>query len=127
MSNPALEFRKHASLGASFLVIGAAMYAALFGSPLVNILAGFIAAVALFWLRRRHRVIYGFGEVLAGIFTLSQSYHIGRGAFTSAFAEAFQPFQWQVVFLTTVAAVYIIVRGFDNIEQGWKSDPVIRA
>jgi hypothetical protein len=116
-----IDLRKCVALFIWSVVVGAAIYIALYGPPWVYVFAGITAAIALFWLRKRHRILYGGTEVLAGIFTLVQSYHLGRGAFTSAFAEAFQPFQWQVVFLATLAGVYIIVRGLDNIEQGWRA------
>jgi hypothetical protein len=80
---------------------------------------GLMMAATLFWMRERHQIVYGLTEVVAGLFILGQSYPNGRGAFSSAFAEAFQPFQWNVVLISTLAAVYIMVRGMDNIKRGW--------
>jgi hypothetical protein len=80
---------------------------------------GLVIAITLFWVREKHQSFYGLTEVVAGLFILGQSYPNGRGAFSSAFAEAFQPFQWNVVLISTSAAVYIMVRGMDNIKRGW--------
>src|ERR1700724_3454713 len=62
------------------------------------IAAGFVVALLLFWVRYRHRIFYGAIEILAGIFTLWQQYPTGRGSFSGWFAEAFQRYDWHVVF-----------------------------
>jgi hypothetical protein len=62
---------------------------------------------------------YGVTEVFAELFILGQSYANGRGGFSAGFfAEAYQTFQWNVVLISTLGAVYIMVRGFDNIKRG---------
>jgi hypothetical protein len=46
------------------------------------------------------------------------SYTKGRGGFSSGFfAEAVETFQWNVVLISTLGAVYVMVRGFDNIKR----------
>jgi hypothetical protein len=81
---------------------------------------GLAMAVTLFWLRERHTVAYGLTEVMAGLLILWQNYSIGRGGFSAGFfAEAFETFHGDVVFISTLGAVYIMVRGFDNIKRGW--------
>jgi hypothetical protein len=96
-----------------------AVYGAFYGSPFIYFISGVVIAAILFWLRKRHRIVYGVAEVIAGLFTLSQSSRIGRGAFSSGFNEAFEPYQWQLVLIATLGAIYIIIRGLDNIDEGW--------
>jgi uncharacterized membrane protein HdeD (DUF308 family) len=102
-------------------IISAAFYVVLFGPRSLFLPSGIVLALTLFWVRNRYRILYGTIEFSAGVFTLSQQYPIGRGAFTGAFAEAFQRYDWHVVFLTILAGVYIMVRGLDNISQGWSA------
>jgi uncharacterized membrane protein HdeD (DUF308 family) len=85
------------------------------------LLSGIVLALALFWVRSRHRMLYGLIEIIAGILTLLQQYPTGRGAFSSGFSEGFQTYRWQLVFITFLAGVYIMVRGLDNFSQGWKN------
>jgi hypothetical protein len=114
--------REYFKLCIAVLVIGAAIYAALFGTWTMYILAGIILGFAFFWLRDHHRISYGLSEVAAGIFGLYQTSSVGRGDFSADFSSSdFRTFQWKVAFFATLGAVYIIVRGLDNISQGWKT------
>jgi hypothetical protein len=80
---------------------------------------GLAMAATLFWMRERHTIAYRFTEVIAGVFILGQYYSNGRGGLSAGFfAEAFQTFHWNVVLVTTLGAVYVMVRGFDNIKRG---------
>ncbi len=79
---------------------------------------GLAMAATLFWMRERHPIAYGSTEMMAGLFILWQNYSNGRGGCSAGFfAEAFQTFQSNVVFVTTLSAVYVMVRGFDNIKR----------
>jgi hypothetical protein len=80
---------------------------------------GLAMAATLFWMREKRTIAYGLTEVVAGLFILGQNYSNGRGGFSAGFfAETFQTFQWNVVLATTLGAVYVMVRGFDNIKRG---------
>ena len=103
------------------VVIAGSFYMALYGPRSLYLIAGIVLALSLFWVRGRYRILYGTAEFTAGAFTRLQSYSHGRGAFSTAFNEAFQRYEWQVVFLTTLAGVYIMVRGLDNVSQGWNA------
>jgi hypothetical protein len=96
----------------------AAFYFIFVSGPVLTCFCGIVIAATLFWVRERHQIFYGVTEVVAGLFVLAGGYSNGRGAFTSGFAEAFQQFQWSVVVISTLGAVYIMIRGFDNIKRG---------
>jgi hypothetical protein len=91
--------------------------------PVLTALAGTAAAITFFWMKIRHRFFYGLSEILAGIFVLLQNYPQGRGDFSSDFGDGFQTFKWHVVLVSTLAAVYVIVRGFDNIREALRARP----
>jgi hypothetical protein len=82
--------------------------------PFWSCVCGLIVAIILFTIRQHHQKIYGASEIAAGLFILYQSYPKGRGAFSSDFSKDFESFQWTVVLISTVTAIYIIVRGLDN-------------
>jgi hypothetical protein len=100
-------------------ILATAAYLIFVSGPLLTCLWGMVIAATLFWMRENHRVFYGATEILAGLFILGQDYPKGRGAFSSTFSDGFQTFQWNVVLISTVGAVYIMVRGFDNVKRGW--------
>lgn len=108
------------------IILAIAFYLTLYGPHLLYLPMGIALALSLFWLRGRYRLLYGTAEFLAGTFTLLQSYPTGRGAYSGAFAEPFEPYNWHAVFLTTLAGVYIMVRGLDNISQRWDFNQYIR-
>jgi hypothetical protein len=82
-----------------------------------------VAAATFVWMKTKHRIFYGLSEIFAGIYILSQHYPEGRGAFSSGFSDGFQMFRWNVVLISTLTAVYIIVRGLDNIREGLRARP----
>jgi hypothetical protein len=69
-------------------------------------------------MKRNHRIFYGVSEIFVAIYILSQNYPQGRGGFSSGFSDGFQVFKWNVVLISTLAAVYIMVRGLENIREG---------
>jgi hypothetical protein len=77
----------------------------------------FVGAV-LFWFRLRYRALYGFTEAVVG---LSVAGH--RVGFQSI--QANDGMSLYLAVLT--AGVYLVVRGLDNVHQGWKSgsDPAL--
>jgi hypothetical protein len=53
------------------------------------------------------------------LFVLWNSWKQGRGAFSSDFSSKdFDVWNWQVILLQTFGAMYVIIRGLDNIDQG---------
>jgi hypothetical protein len=113
------KYKKYVPFIPLAVVFAIAVYGAFYGSPSIYFASGIVIAGVLFWARKRHRLLYGATEVLAGLFTLLQSSTIGRGAFSSGFSDGFQTYRWQLVLLATLGSIYIIVRGLDNIDQGW--------
>jgi hypothetical protein len=80
---------------------------------------GLVMAITLFRMKLKHAFVYGLTEVAAGLFILAQNYTVGRGGFSAGFFnEAFQTFQGNVVLVSTLGAVYVMVRGFDNMKRG---------
>ena len=97
-----------------------AVYFIFNSGPKVTCFWGLIMAATLFWMREKHTIVYGLTEVMAGLFILGQNYSNGRGGFSSGFfAKAVETFKGNVVLVTTLGAVYIMVRGLDNIKRGW--------
>jgi hypothetical protein len=99
-----------------------ATWLALRGSTPVHVIAGFVIAVLLYVFRKYHRALYGICEVCAGIAALIQTYPMVQQT-CGTFAETCRPFEWYVIPLATLFAVYILIRGFDNIEQGLTCSP----
>ena len=101
-----------------------------YGSWRVGIvLASLVIAVALFWLRKIARGLYGAIEVLIGFVAIVDASTKGRGGFSAGFSAGFQRYDWPVVLLQTAAAIYLMIRGFDNLDQWWsdkRSEPRVR-
>jgi hypothetical protein len=112
--------RKYIWLFVAAAILAVTIYGLLYGPFAVYILSGVGAAFVLFWLRKRHRVLYGLIEIGTGVFTLWNHFSDGKGGFSSGFSSGFQTFQWQIALLATLGAIYIIIRGLDNIDQGWR-------
>ena len=115
------ELRNHRGLAIVFVILAIAFYIALYGPFVLYLPTGIVLAASFFWMRSRYRIVYGAAEFLAGALTLLQAYPTGRGAFSGAFAEAFERYNWHVVFFTTLGGVYFMVRGLDNLSQGWNA------
>jgi hypothetical protein len=93
-----------------------------YGSSRVGIVvASLVIAISLFWLRKIARGLYGAIEVLIGFVAILDASTKGRGAFSAGFSSGFQRYEWAVILLQTAAAIYITIRGLDNLEQ-WRSD-----
>ncbi|GEM_PF-5362389 len=89
-------------------------------SLLVGLLT-FIVGVIFFAVRTFWRVSYGLSEIVAGVSIASYRSFGAENWFSS------MNFDLYVVLLT--AGVYLVVRGFDNIFQGYKesNDPMVKA
>jgi hypothetical protein len=86
--------------------------------PLVVFAAGVVLALSLFNLRRLFRGLYGGIEVVFGLLVLWDSTSKGRGGFSADFSNDFAKFQFSLVIIQTMGAVYILIRGMDNLTQG---------
>ena len=90
------------------------------------VVASLVIAISLFWLRKIARGLYGAIEVLIGFVAILDASTKGRGALSAGFSSGFQRYEWAVVLLQTAAAIYITIRGLDNLEQWWsdkRSEP----
>ena len=87
--------------------------------PCIFTALGVMIAVAFYWLRERKRTFYAIIEIVFGGITLFRSAPVTKGG---AFDQSFDQFSFggftQVDYLTIVAAIYLIVRGFDNLNTG---------
>ncbi|MER8431376.1 hypothetical protein [Mesorhizobium caraganae] len=90
---------------------------------LIGVLASFITlCVMAYWLREHRRWLYGLYEVIfaIGLVVIASYNSIGSAPGT--------PPGWSFPLLSTLAqyaaGLYVMVRGFDNIGQGVKDDPV---
>lgn len=89
--------------------------------PLI-VASGIFTSVSLFLLRLRFRLLYGAIEVGFGLYVLWNAADKGRGGFSSGFSSGFDTFQLSVVLIQTFGAVYILIRGLDNLLQGLPSE-----
>jgi hypothetical protein len=83
--------------------------------PIPTCVLGFLIAVTFFWMRECHQKVYGLSEIIVGLFILYETFPKGRGGFSADFSDDFQKFQSSVVLISVAGAVYIMVRGLDNI------------
>jgi hypothetical protein len=97
------------------VILATTIYFIFVSGPVLSCLFGLVTAITLFWVGECHQRIYGLSEITVGLFVLYQTFPKGRGGFSSGFSDGFQTFQWSVVLISTVGAVYIMVRGLDNI------------
>jgi hypothetical protein len=97
------------------VILAAAIYFIFVSGPVLSCFCGLVMAITLFWVRECYQRIYGLGEISVGLFVLYQAFPKGRGGFSTGFSDGFQTFQWSVVLISTVGAVYIMVRGLDNL------------
>ena len=80
--------------------------------------SGILVALTLFFWRLRFRFLYGLTEIIFGLFVLFDASGKGRGAFGSGFSADFDTFQLSVVVIQTFGAIYVLIRGMDNLLQG---------
>ena len=98
---------------------GAAISGLIYGqSKSLIMFSGVATALSLFLLRTRFRFLYGTFEVAFGLYVLWNASDKGRGAFSSVFSSGFDTFQLSVVLIQTFGAIYVLIRGLDNLMQG---------
>ncbi len=105
--------------GAAVLVIASCFYILVYGSNRIAIVVGgAVAAIAMFLIRLRFRLVYGLAEIVFGLFVLWDASGKGRGDFSSDFSRDFGVFQITLVLVQTFGAVYVLIRGLDNCNHG---------
>jgi hypothetical protein len=106
---------------------GAAIYSLVYAQsrPLI-MLSGVATALSLFLLRIRFRFLYGAIEVTFGLCVLWNASDKGRGAFSSGFSSGFDAFQLSVVLIQTFGAIYVLIRGLDNLMQGLPAETKVK-
>jgi hypothetical protein len=105
------------------LTCGAASVAIVHANSKLDVfLGGIILAVALFLLRIRVRAFYGLLEIAFGLYVLWNAASEGHGGFSSGFDPGFATFQASILVIQTVGAIYILVRGMDNVFQAFSPE-----
>ena len=88
--------------------------------PFLYILSGIGAAAMLCWCRSRWQIVYGSIEIVVGLFLMILSLQVTAGDFSSDFSGGdFDTFHYAVTITIYLGAVFVMVRGCDNIKQGW--------
>jgi uncharacterized membrane protein HdeD (DUF308 family) len=87
--------------------------------PLLYMVSGVVIAALLCWCRSRWQIAYGILEIIVGLFLMMVSLQVTPGAFSSDFSNDFDTFHYAVTVTTYLGAVLVMVRGYDNIRQGW--------
>jgi multisubunit Na+/H+ antiporter MnhB subunit len=81
----------------------------------IHVLMAILLAVAFYWLRCRWRLAYAAIEIVSGIGVIVA---IGYVPFTfDPDASSFIYFRYAFHTLTLMGAIYLLVRGLDNLEQ----------
>jgi hypothetical protein len=88
------------------------------GQPLFYMGFGVLLAVALCWVRSKFQILYGMVEIATGLFLMALSMEANGGAFSNDFSNAFDVFHYTLKVTTYLGAIFVMVRGCDNIKQG---------
>ena len=87
-------------------------------SQTLDVVSAIAAAALLYFCRSKWKVCYGFIEVSIGIYLLYLSINTTKSGFAfgvSAFGSPFETLHIAVVTTTYLGAIFVMVRGFDNI------------
>jgi hypothetical protein len=103
------------------LAVGGLTYWFVYASNTVALLCACGLAGLLYILRRRARLPYGLLECLAGFLLLMQAIYsgAGRGPFSIEWSADFARLDPRVIALQSYAGLFLLVRGLDNICEGW--------
>ena len=87
--------------------------------PFILTLIGVAIAGGFFWLRERVRIVYAVVEIVIGFVAMYESMPIAEGeGFEQSFGHFYFSGFTNVNLLTIFGAIYLIVRGLDNWDQG---------
>jgi uncharacterized membrane protein (GlpM family) len=91
--------------------------------PILYYLSAVVAALLLYVLRSKRQTLYGLLEIAGGFLLVFLSQKIIGGDFSSKdFSPDFSITVRTVVNIATyLGAIFAMVRGLDNIKQGWPS------
>ncbi len=103
--------------------INAVIERALNYSQTMDFIFASIAAALLYFCRLKHKIIYGFIEIIIGLYLASFAFNVTRSFSEEFDADDFDVVHLNVVITTYLGAIFVMVRGFDNIHSGWKAKP----
>jgi hypothetical protein len=89
--------------------------------PLLYVLFGVTIAAVLFLCRVHLQGIYGLIEIIVGLFLMFLSLVVSGGDFNNDFNKDFDTIRYAVTTTAYLGAIFVIVRGLDNIRQGWRA------
>jgi hypothetical protein len=115
--NPAQREALLASALSSLTGLAVSVLTEAHSKPLI-VASGIVTAICLFLLRLRFRFLYGLIELVFGLCVLWDASGKGRGGFSSGLSSGFDTFQISVVLIQTFGAIYVLIRGLDNLLQG---------
>jgi uncharacterized membrane protein HdeD (DUF308 family) len=83
------------------------------------LVSGVVIAALLCWCRSRWQIVYGILEIIVGLLLMMVSLQVTPGAFSSDLSNDFDRVHYAVTVTTYLSAVFVMVRGCDDIRQGW--------
>ncbi|MGI4951182.1 MAG: hypothetical protein ACRYGM_05205 [Janthinobacterium lividum] len=81
---------------------------------------GVLAGASLFYIRLKARFFYGVLEVLFALVLLWSVRNTGKGDFSADFDNDFARFVLSDIVIASGGALYVLIRGLDNVHQGWE-------
>lgn len=84
----------------------------------IYFIAGVVLALSLFVIRHELRWFYGIIELLFALYLLWDASAKGRGNFGHDLSDDFSKVQFSVVLIQMLGAIYVFIRGLDNLTQG---------
>ncbi|WP_159726153.1 hypothetical protein [Methylosinus sp. Ce-a6] len=95
-----------------------------FDNQYVVTLAAIVLGACLFCIRETRRVYYGAIEIAFSVIVIFDAASKGRSIFeiedVFSMPDVFDAFQPRIVLIQLGAAIYVLIRGFDNVKQGWE-------
>ena len=89
--------------------------------PTLYVILGIAVAIILYLCRSRRQTLYGFIEIATGVWLMILSIKVTEGSFSRDFSSDFDTVRSTVSTTTYLGAIFVMVRGFDNIKHGWSS------
>ena len=73
-----------------------------------------------YWLRCKHKILYGLSEVAVGIAILALRLFVLQPRFPISEEKDSTLFNAMTLTIALFIGIYVMVRGLDNIAMGWK-------